>query len=280
MSYLGWRFFLQKGERLLKWPSFLAALLLTSSAFSIAAALINVSNYPFSLGWSEGNRIWDYSILFGSGLYDYPADSQIYSLTDVGRQLVGGFLFLFPGVTIFTERLWVGLTTVIPQVMLGLAAFRNEIKNKKLWLLLGLFAFIFLKQGPIHPPLVMCAFVVALIWRRPLWLAIPLIFVTGYLAEASRYTWLFAPAIWIVMLEFSGAMLENGQSSKIKLVAGGSFGIVWRSRWVLWICPCKLVAEHCSLMGRPIPLTRWCGQRFICSVVCFSPSTAMVPSFS
>ena len=37
--------FLQAGSPILKWTSLLAALLLTSSAFSIAAALINVSAF-------------------------------------------------------------------------------------------------------------------------------------------------------------------------------------------------------------------------------------------
>ena len=202
--------FLQRGERFLKWEGILASLLLTSSAFSIAAALTYVIDYPFSLGWSEGNRLWDYSVLFGHDLYNYPAGSKIYSLTDVGRQFVGGLPFLFSHVSIYTERLWAGLTTVIPYILLGLAAFRSDFKDKKLWLSLGLVTFIFLKQGPIHPPLVLCAFLVALIWRSPLWLALPAIFITSYLAEVSRYTWLFAPAIWIVMLEFSGAVLENG----------------------------------------------------------------------
>lgn len=220
----GLTIFLQTGEKLLRWSGLLTATLLTSSVFSMAAALINVYDYPFSLGWSEGNRLWDYSLPFGRDIYLYPAEDEIFSLTDIARRLAGGLPFLFSTPTIFWERFWVGLTTIIPYVMLGLAAFRSEIKNKKLWLLLALFTFILLKQGPIHPPLVLCAFVVALLWRRPLWLAIPLIFVTGYLAEESRFTWLFAPGIWIVMLEFSGAMLENGRLGKSTWIRAASLG--------------------------------------------------------
>jgi len=110
--------FLERSEWLLKWESVLASLLLTTSTFSIAAALTYVIDYPFSLGWSEGNRLWDYSVLFGKDLYNYPSGGVIYSLTDVGRQLVGGIPFLFPNVSIFTERLWAGLTTVIPYILL------------------------------------------------------------------------------------------------------------------------------------------------------------------
>lgn len=253
--------FLGSGEYLLKWPGLLAALLLTSSAFSIAAALINVSDYPFSLGWSEGNRMWDYSVMFGRSLYDYPPDRDIFVLLDVGRQFIGGIPFLFPGVSIKTERIWVGLTTIIPYLLLGLAAFRFDAKDKKLWVLLALLTFIFLKQGPIHPPLVICAFLVALLWRGPLWLGIPLIFATGYFAEVSRFTWLFAPGIWIVMLEFSGARLENGRISKaiwkraavfgLSGLVGGYFG----APLVNWIRALITAGEPASLAGGAISVS-------------------------
>ena len=251
----GLAIFLKKGERLLEWTGILAALLLTSSTYSIADALMYVIDYPFSLGWSEGNRLWDYSILFGSDLYNYPADKEIYSLTDVGRQLVGGLPFLLPNVSIFAERLWAGLTTVFPYILLGLAAFQRDLKDKRLWLSLGLFTFIFLKQGPIHPPLVFCAFFVAIIWRKPLWLAIPAIFMTGYLAEVSRYTWLFAPAIWIVMLEFSGASLESGRIRKstwwraVILGLSGALGGFLGDSIVSWVGTFFSPGETATLSG-------------------------------
>jgi len=252
---LGMAVFLGAGKNLLKLSGLLAALLLTSSAFSIAVALINVTDYPFSLSWSEGNRMWDFSLMFGRELYDYPVDSRIYSPTDLGRQLVGGFPFLFPNVTILAERLWVGLTTVIPYLLLGLAAFRFTAKDKKLWLLLSLWTFIFLKQGPIHPPLVLCAVVVALTWRKPLWLSIPLIFVTSYLAEESRFTWLFAPGIWIVMLEFSGALLQDGRLQKttwwraIALGLSGAIGGYYGPTLINWSRAILAGEEIASLAG-------------------------------
>ena len=251
----GLAIFLQTGERFLSWSGFLTSLLLTSSVFSIAAAMIIVLDYPFSLGWSEGNRLWDYSVLFGRDLYDYPADREIYSLTDVGRQLVGGLPFLFTNVSISAERFWVGLTTIVPYLLLGLAAFKSEFRNKKLWFLLALFAFVFLKQGPIHPPLVLCAVVVALIWRRTLWAAVPLIFITGYLAEESRYTWLFAPGIWIVMLEFSGAMLQDGRLQKvtwwraIALGLSGAIGGYFGPTLIKWARAILTGEEIASLTG-------------------------------
>jgi hypothetical protein len=240
-AVFGLAVFLKSGDRLIGWSTILAAMLLTSSVFSLAFAFINVSDYPFSIGWSEGNRMWDYSLFFGRYLYDYPVDKAIFATTDAGRQLVGGLPFIVPGVSILVERSWVALTTVLPYLMLGFAAFRFTAKDKKLWFLLGFWTFIFLKQGPIHPPLVLCAFVVALLWRSPLWVAIPLLFVTSYLAEESRYTWMFAPGLWMVMLEFSGTKLQDGRLKAstwwraIILGLAGAFGgfyggAIWR--WV------------------------------------------------
>ncbi len=203
-----------KGAAPLGWKEFLAALMLASSALVIAAALINVSDYPFSIGWSEGNRLWDYSTLFGRDRYIYPADKQIPVLLDLGRQFVGGLPFIFRGVSIQSVRLWVGLTFVLPYLILGLATFRALAKNKALWLIMTLWVFLFLKQGPIHPPLVLSAALVALAWNAPLWFAIPLMLGAGYFAQASRITWLFAPAIWIVMLEFVGGTFSDKTNAK------------------------------------------------------------------
>lgn len=230
----GITFFITNENVLLSWTRFLVAVLLTSSEFVIAVPFMNVTDYPFSLGWSEGNRMWDYSILFGRHLYNYPANQKIVVLLDTGRQFVGGLPFIIPGLTIEMERFWIALTVIIPYLLLGLVVFRFVRKDLKVWLLATLWVLIFLKQGPIHPPLVLCAIAVAFLWRSPLWLALPLIAVTGYIAEESRFTWVFAPGMWIGMLELAGATLQDNKLSRNSWIraislslaglAGGQFG--------------------------------------------------------
>lgn len=222
----GFGFLITKGNVLLSWTRLLVAILLTSSEFVIAVPFMNVTDYPFSLGWSEGNRMWDYSVMFGRHLYDYPTDQKIPVLLDVGRQFVGGLAFLIPGLTIGMERFWIALTVIIPYLLLGLAIFRFEHSNLKVWLFAALWVLIFLKQGPIHPPLVLCAVVVAFLWRSPLWLALPLIAVTGYIAEQSRFTWVFAPGMWIGMLELAGAALQDNKLSRNAWIRAVSLGLV------------------------------------------------------
>ncbi|MCE9646963.1 MAG: hypothetical protein K8S20_13260 [Chloroflexi bacterium] len=202
-----------KNDRLADWKQLLSMLILTSSLFSIFSSFKLVNDYPFSLGWSEGNRLWDYSVMFARDRYIFPMDSRIPVFLDFGRQLIGGLPFLIPGITIGPVRLWVALTQVLPYLLLGFVLFRARTRGDLSWLLLPLWAYLFLKQGPIHPPLVVCAIMVALAWRSPLWFAIPLVIGAGYFAQASRYTWMFAPGMWIFMLEVVSASFPDRKTA-------------------------------------------------------------------
>ena len=205
-------FLLTRGQRPLAWSSLLTGFLVSGSAILLAFPLQDVTSYPFSLGWSEGNRLYDYSILFGRARYIYPADEPLSPFLDLGRQFTGGLAFIYPGLTIWQARLWQGVMGILPYFALGLAVFRRP-RNESiwLWLLAGLWGYAFLRQGPIHTPLVFVALVVALAWRKPLWMSVPLLAGAAYAAAFSRFTWVFAPAMWTGMLVIVDAALENGR---------------------------------------------------------------------
>ena len=219
-----------RGSALIEWKPFLVALILVSSVFTVAVSLQGVTNYPFSLGWSEGNRIWDYSMFFGRSRYGLADNQDVYVLLDKGRMLVGGLPFLIPNVNIEMVRLWIGLTLIVPYFLVGLAAYIVAEKNIRIWLLMILWVFLFLRQGPIHSPLVLAAALTVFLWRKPLWLSIPLIVYAGYFAQSSRFTWLFAPGLWVGMLELAGASLRDGKLDRthwvraITLGLSGAFG--------------------------------------------------------
>ncbi len=201
----------QEEDNLISWPALLASILLSGAIFTLASVFSNVTDYPFNLYWSDGNRLWDYSLMFGRRLYNYPADQAIPSLTSKGRQILWGLPFLLPNTTIFIHRFWSALVLSLPYAILGWVAFKAEQGRKKEWLLIGLWAFLFLNQGPIYTPLVLSAILVAFAWKRPLWVAIPLVAFAGYYAEATRWTWEFAPAIWAGMLALNGSQLKGAR---------------------------------------------------------------------
>lgn len=204
-------------HHLVRTDSLLIAWLVIASLFTFGQAFANLSNYPFSLGWSEGNRIWDYSVLFGHRFYNYPADQPIFAYLDLGRQSLWGLPFLFARIPIWAFRLWNGLVSTIPYAILGWLAFQRVDRKTWLWFLCGLWTFLFLNQGPIYTPLVISAWLVAIAWRKPLWIALPLVMIAAFYAQITRFTWMFAPAIWAAMLFF--ADLDNPKSRN------------WKWRW-------------------------------------------------
>lgn len=210
-------------HQLVRKDSLLIAWLAIASLFTFGQAFANLSNYPFSLGWSEGNRIWDYSVLFGHRFYNYPADQPIFAYLDLGRQSLWGLPFLFARIPIWAFRLWNGLVSTVPYAILGWLAFQRVDKKSWLWFLCGLWTFLFLNQGPIYTPLVISAWLVSIAWRKPLWAALPLVMIAAFYAQITRFTWMFAPAIWAAMLFF--ADLDNPKSRNWKWRWGASLAV-------------------------------------------------------
>ena len=229
-SLLAAAFLSRDASHLVSRQAALVALLLSGTGFALATPLMGVTDYPFSLNWSEGNRLWDYSLLFGTHLYEYPPNSQPSAYLDLGRQVAGGLPFLLPRVSIVGERLWLAGLTVIPCLVLGLLMFCPWGSHRSCsWILAGLWGFLFLSQGPIHTPLLGVAALVAIAWRVPRWSSALLVLIAAYVAEISRFTWVFAPAIWIVMLELGSADLKDGTIPRLaweRAISSGLAGLL------------------------------------------------------
>jgi hypothetical protein len=182
--------------------------LVAGSVFAACFWLNKVTNYPFSLSWSEGNRLWDYSMLFGRGRYQIVGEDPVFSFISAGRQLLWGLPFVFPWLTIFGARLWDALLWIIPAAWIGWAGVVRQPAAPGAWvwkLGLGLWTFLFLAQGPVYAPLLVSALLVVLALRlRSLPLAALLVILAAYYAHISRNTWSYAPGLWAGML----ALLE------------------------------------------------------------------------
>ena len=226
--------FTQEKNKLISWQALLLSILLSSTIFTLASVFSNVTDYPFNLYWSDGNRLWDYSVMFGRHLYNYPAGEPINAFISSGRQFLWGLPFLLPRTTILFNRFWSALVLSLPYAILGWIAFKAEPSRKKEWILVGLWAFLFLNQGPIYSPLVLSAILVAIAWNRPLWLAMPLIAFAGYYAQITRWTWEFAPAIWAGMLSLNGIRLNGARLSLRHWARAVSLALAGISIWYLF----------------------------------------------
>jgi len=190
-------------ENGIRFAGLLSCSLIFSTAFVLFTQFNDITRYPFSIGWSEGNRMWDYSVLFGKNRYDFPQDQTIPAYIDIGRQSLWGLIYLLPGTGIVTARVWNDILFTIPCALLGWALLSHSKDKSSIRILAySLWAMLFLMQGPIYTPLTLAAILVALGSRLPLVLNCILVAAAGFYAVMSRSTWIAAPSAYAVFLIF------------------------------------------------------------------------------
>ncbi|MBQ6508382.1 MAG: hypothetical protein IJI07_02810 [Flexilinea sp.] len=190
-------------ETEVRFAGILPCVLIFSVGFVLLTQFQDITSYPFSIGWSEGNRMWDYSVLFGKDLYDFPQDQTIPAYIDIGRQSLWGLIYLLPKVNIVMARVWNDILFTIPCALLGWALLVKDPSCKSSRLLAcSLWAMLFLMQGPIYTPLTLAAILVALGSHLPLVFNCILTAAAGFYAVMSRSTWIAAPSAFAVFLQF------------------------------------------------------------------------------
>ena len=180
-----------------------AMVLAAGVGYAALVKLCQVTAYPFTLYWSEGNRFFDYSTLFGSYRYIFPAGEKIYAFISWGMQVPWAIPFILPNLSISAFRLWYQLVWIIPPALLGLiAAWKKPFKghNIVIALIFAGWAFLFLDQGPIYAPLILAGTITLLAVRAKLPLGALLILVTSFYARNARWTWSYSPGLWAGML--------------------------------------------------------------------------------
>ncbi|MDP2966704.1 MAG: hypothetical protein Q8N39_11835 [Pelolinea sp.] len=177
--------------------------LLAGASHVIFYKLSQVTSYPFTLYWSEGNRFFDYSTLFGSFRYILADGERIKAFTTWGMQLPWALPFVIPGLSIGFFRLWYQIIWILPTFVLGLVA-AHQIKAGRsslfLTLIFASWTFLFLDQGPIYTPLVIGAILTVIAARAKLLPGILIILVASYYTRNARWTWSYAPGLWAGLL--------------------------------------------------------------------------------
>ena len=185
--------------------------LLISAAFVLAAGaghavllkLVQVTDYPFTLFWSEGNRFFDYSTLLGGYRYQTADGGPIFAFISWGMQAPWALPFIFPNLGIGAFRLWYQLVWIIPALLLGwVAVWKKPLNSPAGWLALVFagWTFLFLDQGPIYPPLILGALVTVLAVRAKLPIGAVLIALASFYLRRSRWTWAYSPGLWSALL--------------------------------------------------------------------------------
>jgi hypothetical protein len=166
---------------------------------ALTSEMMTVINYPFSIGWSEGNSFYVYSLIFGQRLYD---SSTTIAVGSPGRYGLWGLPFLFPGLPISADRFWrVVLLTTLPLLVGWVLTRKTNNKYLRLGIMLGI-ALFFTVEAPLHPEFMLAALLVfafmfdSSLITRGISLAIASLYV-GF----SRFTWVPAIAGWAILID-------------------------------------------------------------------------------
>lgn len=165
-------------------------------ASAITRSLLLVVDDPFGLYWSEGNRMYDYSLVFAQNLYNYVGRIPDPYNTP-GRYGLWGVLYLWQGLPIWAHRLWNILMLTLPSFVLAWALTRKLQSAFLRNILFIWIAAFFIILAPLHPPFMIVAIIVALFAFHPSPYVRGASLVTASLyAGISRWTWTFAPGAW------------------------------------------------------------------------------------
>jgi hypothetical protein len=178
-------------------------ILFAGAGHAIFYKLSQVTDYPFTLYWSEGNRFFDYSTLFGSFRYVLPNGEKIKAFITWGMQLPWALPFIFPNLSIGLFRFWYQLMWILPTFVLGIVATLQVEKGRGSLFIALVFAswtFLFLDQGPIYAPLVIGAILTLIAVKTQLFPGILIILAASYYTHNARWTWSYAPGLWAGLL--------------------------------------------------------------------------------
>ena len=179
-----------------------AALSLMGIAFGVVVAgqfgLVN--NYPFSLTWSEGNRFYDYSLIFGQSIYQH-SENLVIPYGSPGRYGLWGIWFLFDSLPIAFHRAWDALLWFVPTLLFGWFALRR-VDHFPIRLTIALWIALFLNQGPIYAPLLLSAILAVLpMDNKNPWIRAAFLAVAGVYVGLSRWTWSLIPGMWGALID-------------------------------------------------------------------------------
>lgn len=217
----------------------LLSVLISASIFVILKRLVLVTDYPFKLSWSEGNRLWDYSLYFRWEQYGFAAGTDFPTYLTPGRHGLWGLPFLLPDLTIQLARLWDALLWIVPYLLLAWALVSRFASglSRLTRILLIMWIFLFLTMGGIFAPLILGALLIVWLYQpRRIGRTMLVAFIAGLYAGLSRWTWVLAPAAWMALLVLMSPDRRDSQRERLQQgvavgIAGAMGGLA--SQWII-----------------------------------------------
>ena len=183
-----------------EWTSNLPVSILALAAVYLAATFFNqVTDFPFSLEWSEISRYWQASFYFSQQVYGVQLPLPV---THPSRYLLQSIPFLIPGSSLLVHRLWQAILWVaMPLLTAWILTRRLHLQSMWLRRVLVLWIFLFLMQGAVFYHLLPAVFLVLLGFdkERP-WRSFVFVTLASAWAGISRINWVPLPSALAALL--------------------------------------------------------------------------------
>ena len=174
--------------------SFAVALLAHGVLFQAYAVMQAVTDYPFTITWSEASRYYYGSLIFSKLVYGEQLPLSIWHPT---RYILLSIPFLLGGLPLWAHRLWQALLWLgLSGVSACLLVRRLRLQEWTLAIILGGWFFLFLFQGAVYYHLQVCVIIILLGVssghpRR----SIAAVLLASFWAGMSRLNWYPVPAM-------------------------------------------------------------------------------------
>lgn len=187
--------------------------------YHLSTYIPHVTNYPFSLWWSETSRYYLASTYLGNRIYgqDFP-----WVMKDMTRYLIQALPFLAEDSPLWVHRLWQAVLRFSTSYLAGYLLARRVNPGRKIEVaLFSVWAGLFLFQGPVFYHLIVV--VILIVWLvdpGKFWKSLIWVIVASIYAGFSRVNWVPMSA----MLALGFYLLEVP-------VQGKGIKAIWQYLW-------------------------------------------------
>jgi hypothetical protein len=178
--------------------------LMYALATRVALYLPDISSQITSMGWSEASRYYYASLFFSKSVYGISAP---LSSLHPSRYLLQSIPFIIPELPIWVHRAWQVILWLALPLIGSLSIIRRlNIKPALMRVMVMIWGYLFLNQGPVYYHLMVCVIIVAYSFsaKKPL-RSLFFVILASIWAGISRINWFPVPgllALVFYLLEF------------------------------------------------------------------------------
>jgi len=221
----------------------IAAWIMIGFSYQLAVMLPTISDYPFSIGWSETSRYYYASLFFSQKIYGLELSPPVLHPS---RYLMQSIPFLISDLPLWFHRFWQVFIWIATTLLTGyLLSRRLSLTTRRVKITLLLFmawAYLFLFQGPVYYHLLVCVIIV--LWgfdQERFWKSLFVVILASIWAGISRINWYPVPGLLAATLFFLESRFPESDTHELRVKISKQT-VIYLFKPVLWVSLGTLIA--------------------------------------